>query len=104
VTAGGGLFARGEEWRRARGQTEVREDPRYEPGLDDRGDRAHATGAGRTLEDVDEEDALQELRPGQAARAREAVGVWSRRRARRRGRNGLMLVWPAARGDAGAGV
>jgi hypothetical protein len=47
----------------------VREDPHDHPRLDDRGDEAHATGADRTLEDVDEEDALQELRPGQPARA-----------------------------------
>jgi hypothetical protein len=51
------------------------EDAGADPPLDDGGDEAHPAGAGRAPEDVDEEDALHELRPGEAARAGEALRV-----------------------------
>lgn len=101
--AGTGFFACGVQRWRPRGKAEVPQDPGDDPALDDRGDEARATDGGRTLEDVDQEDALLELHPREAATAGEVVGVRSQCGSRATVRRRRWVVWPRRLGDAGTG-
>ncbi len=99
-----GLVSRREHGRRTSGEAEVGEDAGDDSTVDDRRDDAHAAAAGWTLEDVDPEDALHELRPGEATCAGEALDVWRKRSGRSSGRTGRPLLCIARGGDSSAGT